>query len=49
VEGDKLATEEFVQNVELLVNQQLFGSAVCPSYWKYPVEKDGSMGEVKSR
>jgi hypothetical protein len=47
VEGDKPATEEFIRNIELLVNQQLFGNAVCPSNWKFPVEKDGSLGEVK--
>jgi hypothetical protein len=45
--GDKQATEEFIKNVETVMKAQYFGNAFYPSNWIFPVQDDGSLGEIK--
>jgi hypothetical protein len=47
LEGDKGASENFIKAIEDLVNESYFGHPGCRSNWKFPINDDGSMGEVK--
>jgi uncharacterized protein CbrC (UPF0167 family) len=46
-EGDRRRTTEFIQSVEDIMNQSIFGSVGCSSNWKFPLSDDGTMGKVK--
>ncbi len=40
-EGNKQMLEQFI------LNERIFGNAGCTSNWTFPINKDGSMGEIK--
>jgi len=41
------ATEDLMVAVEVIFNEKVFGSPGSPSNWKFPLESDGTMGEIK--
>ncbi len=45
-EDSTKATSQLITDLELIVNQELFGSPRCPSNWKFPLNTDGMMGEI---
>jgi hypothetical protein len=46
VEGDAEATAELIHNIQLIINERLFGEPGCPSGWKFPLNQDGTMADV---
>jgi len=46
-EDSPAGIQQYITDVEKIINQQFFGSAECPSTWKFPVEDDGTMGDFK--
>ena len=46
-EENRRGTEELLHAVELIFNEQLFGLPGSASNWKFPLNPDGTMGEVK--
>ncbi len=40
-------TEALMSSLELIFNEQFFGQPGSPSNWKFPMNKDGTMGEIK--
>jgi hypothetical protein len=47
LKGEKEASGNFIKAIEDLVNKSYFGRPGCKSNWKFPINDDGSMGEVK--
>ena len=47
VEGSAELTKCLMKAVELLINEKLFGRPGAPSNWVFPVNDDGTMGEIK--
>jgi hypothetical protein len=45
--GDTEASENFIKAIEALVNERYGGHPGCASNWKFPINFNGSMGEVK--
>jgi hypothetical protein len=41
------ATSQLIMDLELIINQELFGSPRCPSNWKFPLNTDETMAEIK--
>lgn len=46
-EGNKEMTDQFITSIQLIVNEQIFGNPGCSSNWTFPINKDGSMGDIK--
>ena len=46
-EGNRQSTAEFINGVQNIMNQQIFGSVGCSSNWTFPINEDGTMGKVK--
>jgi hypothetical protein len=46
-EDNPLLTKQLFQDVERLMNKEIFGQVGCRSNWKFPVNDDGSMGQIK--
>jgi hypothetical protein len=46
-EEDRRVMEELMYAVELIFKEQLFGLPGAASNWKFPLNSDGTMGEVK--
>jgi hypothetical protein len=47
LEGYKKLTEQFMKEVEDIMNDEIFGHNGCQSNWRFPVNDDGSMGQIK--
>lgn len=47
IEENHGETETLMSSLELIFNEQLFGQPGSPSNWKFPMNKDGTMGEIK--
>ena len=47
VEGNEEATQNLMQAIERVINERLFGEPESPSNWKFPVNDDGTMGDVQ--
>jgi hypothetical protein len=39
--------KNLMKSVEDIINEQIFGTYGCRSNWKFPVNDDGSMGQIK--
>lgn len=46
-EGDKEATEEFILEVQRIINEEMFGSVGCAALWTFPINENGTMGKIK--
>ena len=46
-EENREETERLIKAVQLVFNEQLFGRPGSPSNWKFPLNDDGTMGEIK--
>jgi hypothetical protein len=46
-EGNKQMLERFVKDVQLIMNERIFENPGCTYNWTFPINKDGSMGEIK--
>jgi hypothetical protein len=40
-------TVSLIQAIERVINERLFGELDSPSNWKFPVNDDGTMGDVQ--
>jgi hypothetical protein len=47
VEESHGETEALMSSIELIFNERLFGQPGSPSNWKFPMNNDGTMGEIK--
>jgi hypothetical protein len=46
-EGSEVHTNQLVSDIETIINESLFGIPGAPSNWKFPLNEDGTMGELK--
>jgi len=46
-EGDSSSLTELIQDIELVMNTQIFGSIGCASLWSCPLNPNGTVGKVK--
>ena len=46
-EGNKQFTKYLIQEVERIVNQEIFGEPGLPSNWQFPLKDDGTIGDAK--
>ncbi len=46
-EDNPLLTKQLFQNVDRIMNEAIFGQVGCRSNWKFLVNDDGSMGQIK--
>jgi hypothetical protein len=46
VEGSAELTQQLIRSIQLIINEQLFGEQGCPSNWQFPLNDDGTMGDV---
>ncbi len=46
-EDNPLLTKQLIQDVERIMNEEIFRQIGCRSNWKFPVNDDGSMGQIK--
>ena len=46
-EENREETERLIKAIQLVFNEQLFGRPGSPSNWKFPLNDDGTMGEIK--
>jgi hypothetical protein len=46
VEGSEEATKALMDAIQLVINQRLFGDPGSPSNWKFPINLDGTMGDI---
>ncbi len=47
LEENKQLNEQFMKEVEDLMNGEIFGHNGCRSNWRFPVNDDGSMRQIK--
>jgi hypothetical protein len=46
VEGSEEVTKALMDAIQMVINQRLFGDPGSPSNWKFPINKDGTMGDI---
>jgi hypothetical protein len=47
LEENNVDTQDLIVAVEAIFNEKYFGLPESPSNWKFPLESDGTMGEIK--
>jgi len=47
LDGNQQLTKQFMLDVENIMNDEIFGHNGCRSSWRFPVNDDGSMGQIK--
>jgi len=45
--GNGTLTNELMVGVERIINEYFFGTPGSPSNWKFPINSDGTMGDIK--
>jgi hypothetical protein len=47
LERNQQLTKLFILDVENIMNDEIFGHNGCRSSWRFPVNDDGSIGQIK--